>query len=148
MVRFFVVFSLLTTFLFSQKVSITGAGATFVFPLISNLSKVYMKDKSDISINYQSIGSGGGIRQFINKTIDFGASESPIPKEQLEQNPDALHIPITIGGVVIAYNIPEIKEKELRITPDVLVKIYLGEIKKWNDEGITELNPDLSLPDK
>ncbi|MFN7181511.1 MAG: phosphate ABC transporter substrate-binding protein PstS [Planctomycetota bacterium] len=149
MVKVLIVFSLLPSLILSQeKVSVTGAGATFVFPLLSNWAKTYAKNNPDVNVNYQSIGSGGGIRQFINKTVDFGASESPIPDDLLEKNPDALHIPVTVGGVVLGYNLPDIRDKRLKLTPDVVVDIFFGKIKKWNDESIQKLNPELSLPDK
>ncbi|MEM3428122.1 MAG: phosphate ABC transporter substrate-binding protein PstS, partial [Nitrososphaerales archaeon] len=101
----------------------------------------------NVKISYQSIGSGGGIRQHTEKTVDFGASDSPLNEKQREAAPNTLHIPITIGSVVLAYNLPGFT-KGLKMTGEVVADIFLGKITKWNDPAIQSLNPDLNLPNK
>ena len=129
------------------KVTITGAGATFPYPLIAKWADEYGKvTGGKVSINYQSIGSGGGIRQITAKTVDFGASDAPMKPEEFEKAKGILHIPETIGAVVIAYNLPI--EGRLKLSGEVVADIYLGKITKWNDRRIAELNPDVKLPDK
>jgi phosphate transport system substrate-binding protein len=128
-----------------SRVVLTGAGATFPFPLYSKWSQVYAADKG-VEINYQSIGSGGGIRQFIAKTVDFGASDGPMTDEQLAQaGARVLHIPMVAGAVVAVYNIPGVGPG-LHFTPDVLADIFLGKITKWNDPRIAQANPKAALP--
>jgi len=131
----------------TKEISLSGAGATFPYPLLSTMVVEYNKIRPDVKISYQSIGSGGGIRQHTEKTVDFGASDAPLNEKQREAAPNTLHIPITIGSVVVAYNIPGIP-KGLRLTGEVLADIFLGKITKWNDPAIQDLNPDLSLPNK
>jgi len=131
----------------TKKISLSGAGATFPYPLISTMVVEYNKIRPDVQISYQSIGSGGGIRQHTEKTVDFGASDAPLNDKQREAAPNTLHIPITIGSVVVTYNIPGIP-KGLKLTGEVLAEIFLGKITKWNDPAIQGLNPDLSLPNK
>lgn len=126
--------------------NINGAGATFPFPLIDTWRVEYQKVKPDVNINYQSIGSGGGVKQFTAKTVDFGASDAPLTAAERAKAPDAVHIPETIGSVVAAYNIPGIPEKGLKLTGPVLADIFAGKIKKWNDPQIQSLNPDKKLP--
>jgi phosphate transport system substrate-binding protein len=128
------------------QTSINGAGATFPFPLIDTWRVEYQKVKPDVNINYQSIGSGGGIKQFTAKTVDFGASDAPLSAAERAKAADAVHIPETIGSVVAAYNIPGIPEKGLKLTGPVLADIFAGKIKKWNDPRIQSLNPDKKLP--
>jgi phosphate transport system permease protein/phosphate transport system substrate-binding protein len=128
------------------QTSITGAGATFPFPLIDTWRVEYQKVKPDVNINYQSIGSGGGVKQFTAKTVDFGASDAPLSAGERAKATDAVHIPETIGSVVAAYNIPGIG-KGLKLTGPVLADIFKGKIKKWNDPQIQSLNPDKKLPD-
>jgi phosphate transport system substrate-binding protein len=130
----------------SGQVVINGAGSTFVFPLMDNWRVAYQKIKPDVSINYQSIGSGGGVKQFTSKTIDFGASDAPLSEQEQQAAKGAVHIPITIGSVVAAYNIPSIPNKGLKLTGPILADIFLGKITKWNDPKIQSLNPGLSLP--
>jgi phosphate transport system permease protein/phosphate transport system substrate-binding protein len=127
--------------------SINGAGATFPFPLIDTWRVEYQKVKPDVNINYQSIGSGGGVKQFTAKTVDFGASDAPLTAAERAKATDAVHIPETIGSVVAAYNIPGIPDKGLKLTGPVLADIFSGKIKKWNDPQIQSLNPDKKLPD-
>jgi phosphate transport system substrate-binding protein len=142
---------ILSNLIFAQKVVlINGAGATFPYPLYSKWFYEYAKIDKTVNFNYQSIGSGGGIRQIFAQTVDFGASDAFLTEEQIKQAPaKILHIPTTAGAVVLIYNIPELKGKEpLRLTPEIISKIYLGKIKKWNDKLIQTENPNVTLPDK
>jgi phosphate transport system substrate-binding protein len=127
--------------------TLNGAGATFPFPLIDTWRVEYQAVDPGVNINYQSIGSGGGVKQFTEKTVDFGATDAPLTPEEETNAPGAVHIPETIGSVVAAYNLPGVPDKGLKLTGPVLADIYLGKITKWNDPRIVELNPDLSLPD-
>jgi phosphate transport system substrate-binding protein len=128
------------------QVTINGAGATFPFPLIDTWRVDYKNVKPNININYQSIGSGGGVKQFIEKTVDFGATDAPLTASELQRAPGAVHIPETIGSVVAAYNIAGISNKGLKLTGPILADIFLGKITKWNDPKIQSLNADASLP--
>jgi phosphate transport system substrate-binding protein len=129
-----------------QAITINGAGATFPFPLIDTWRVEYQSVNPSISINYQSIGSGGGVRQFTERTVDFGASDAPLTQEEMQALPSTpVHIPETIGSVVAAYNIAGI-DKGLKLTGPVLADIFAGKITRWDDQRIRELNPDLSLP--
>ncbi|KFM16871.1 Phosphate-binding protein PstS [Marine Group I thaumarchaeote SCGC AAA799-B03] len=128
--------------------TITGAGATFPFPLIDLWRVEYNKVYNNVNLNYQSIGSGGGIKQHIEKTVNFAASDKPMSNSERELAPGTLHIPESIGGVVLVYNIPEVPEKGLKLTANAVSKIFLGEITKWNDPVIADENPGLNLPDK
>jgi phosphate transport system substrate-binding protein len=127
----------------AQQITINGAGATFPFPLIDTWRVEYQTVKPDVNVNYQSIGSGGGVKQFIEKTVDFGASDAPLTAEEIQQAPGAVHIPETIGSVVPAYNLPI---EGLKLTGPILADIFLGKITKWNDPKIQSINPGLSLP--
>lgn len=139
--------TVLTGAVYAQnKVTINGAGATFPFPLIDTWRVEYLKVHPEANINYQSIGSGGGIKQFTAKTVDFGATDAPLSKNESQKVPGAVHIPETIGSVVAAYNIPSIPEKGLKLTGEVLADIFLGKITKWNDPKIQALNKDKTLP--
>jgi phosphate transport system substrate-binding protein len=130
----------------AQKIQINGAGATFPFPIYSKWFDEYHKQHPDIEINYQSIGSGGGIRQLTNETVFFGASDGPMTPDQLAAAPGhVLHLPTVLGGVVPVYNIPGVSA-DLKFTGKVLADIYLGKITKWNDPAIAGLNPGVSLP--
>jgi len=127
---------------------INGAGATFPYPLYSKWFYEYTKVDPEVNFNYQSIGSGGGIRQITAQTVDFGASDGALTDEQLKQAPgELLHIPMTAGAVVITYNIPGINEK-LKLAPDAIAGIFLGRIKKWNDPIIAKDNMEINLPDQ
>lgn len=128
------------------RVTIDGAGATFPFPLIDTWRVEYPTVRPDVSINYQSIGSGGGVKQFTEKTVDFGATDAPLTANETQAAPGAVHIPETIGSVVAAYNINGVQEKGLRLTGPVLAGIFSGEITRWDDPQIAELNPNLPLP--
>jgi phosphate transport system substrate-binding protein len=129
-----------------SKVTINGAGATFPFPLIDTWRVDYQKVQPEVNINYQSIGSGGGVKQFTEKTVDFGASDAPLTQNESQKAPGAVHIPETIGSVVAAYNIPSIPDKGLKLSGEVLADIFLGKITKWNDPKIQSLNTDKTLP--
>ena len=128
------------------QVTINGAGATFPFPLIDTWRVDYQKIKPNVNINYQSIGSGGGVKQFTAKTVDFGASDAPLSATERQAAPGAVQIPETIGSVAIAYNIPGIPTKTLKFTGPVLADIFMGKITKWNDPQIQALDPGTSLP--
>ncbi|HXJ05456.1 MAG TPA: phosphate ABC transporter substrate-binding protein PstS [Candidatus Acidoferrum sp.] len=133
-----------------SSLSLTGAGATFPYPMYSKWFSEYHKKDPKIEINYQSIGSGGGIRQVTEGTVDFGASDGPMTDEQLKAYQDkhgfpVLHFPTVLGGVVPTYNIPGVTA-ELKFTPEALAGIYLGKITKWNDPAITGPNSGVSLP--
>src|SRR5580765_3663066 len=124
----------------AQNLQINGAGATFPNPIYSKWFSEYNKLHPNIPINYQSIGSGGGIQQVTNQTVFFGATDGPMTDEQLKAAPGPiLHFPTVLGPVVPVYNIPGITG-ELKFTGPVLADIYLGKIRKWNDPGIAKLN--------
>ena len=126
---------------------INGAGATFPYPIYSKWFDEYTKVDPSVRFNYQSIGSGGGIRQITERTVDFGATDGPMTDEQLKQAPgELLHIPTVLGAVVATYNLPG--NPKLRFTPDLLADIFLGKITKWNDSRLATANPGASLPDQ
>ena len=129
----------------AQAAELTGAGATFPAPLYAKWADAYQKATGN-KINYQSIGSGGGIKQISAKTVDFGASDMPLKPDELEKN-GLLQFPAVIGGVVPVINVAGIKPGELKLTGPLLADIYLGKIVKWNDKEIADLNPKLALPD-
>ena len=130
------------------QTTLTGAGATFPYPIYSRWFSEYHKLHSDVEINYQSIGSGGGIRQVTAGTVDFGASDMPMTDKQLkEAKTKILNIPTVLGADVPAYNIPGVSG-ELKFTPEALAGIFLGKISKWNDKALTSVNPGVNLPDK
>ncbi len=124
---------------------ISGAGATFPYPIYSKWASAY-KDKTGIGLNYQSIGSGGGIKQISNKTVTFGASDMPLKPEKLNEI-GLIQWPMIIGGVIPVANIPGVKPGELTMDGATLADIYMGKIKKWNDPAIKKLNPGVNLPD-
>jgi phosphate transport system substrate-binding protein len=127
-------------------VSLQGAGATFPNPLYQKWLSEYGKLHSNVRIDYQSIGSGGGIKQIKEQTVDFGASDSPMKDEDLKSAPgDILHIPTVLGAVVITYNLAGVNQP-LRFSPEVLADIFLGKIKNWNDARIAADNPGVTLP--
>ena len=126
--------------------TINGAGATFPFPLIDTWRVDYQKVQPGVNINYQSIGSGGGVKQFTEKTVDFGATDAPLTQNESQKAPGSVHIPETIGSVVAAYNIPSVPDKGLKLSGEVLAEIFLGTITKWNDPKIQSLNTDKTLP--
>ena len=126
--------------------TLNGAGATFPYPVYSAWAYDYHKT-TGVKLNYQSIGSGGGIRQIVNRTVDFGASDNVLTPHDLNKD-SLLQFPAVMGGVVPVVNIPGIKEGQLKLDSDAVCKIFLGEIKKWNDPKIKDMNPNLNLPDK
>lgn len=136
---------LLANSLVTSAAEITGAGATFVYPVLSKWAERYKAD-TGIAVNYQSIGSGGGIAQIKAKTVDFGASDKPLNPTELDQAGLA-QFPIVMGGIVPVVNVPGIQAGELRLTGAVLADIFMGRVEKWNDRAIKSLNPSVALPD-
>jgi phosphate transport system substrate-binding protein len=130
----------------AMAADITGAGATFPYPIYSKWAETY-KAKTDIGLNYQSIGSGGGIKQIKAKTVDFGASDMPLSPEDL-QEAGLMQFPAIMGGVVPIVNLDGVAPGQLKMTADVLAGIYLGKILKWNDPQIVALNPGVKLADQ
>jgi phosphate transport system substrate-binding protein len=131
---------------FAQSL-MNGAGATFPYPIYSKWFDEYAKVEPGIRFNYQSIGSGGGIRQITERTVDFGATDGPMTDEQLKKAPgELLHIPTVLGAVVATYNLPG--NPKLKFTSDVLADIFLGKITKWNDDRIRAANAGASLPNQ
>jgi phosphate transport system substrate-binding protein len=132
----------------SAQTTLNAAGATFPYPIYSKWFSEYKKAHPEVEINYQSIGSGGGIRQVLAGTVDFGASDGPMTDEQLGQAKfKILHIPSVLGAVVPAYNVPGV-EGEVKFTPEVLSGIFLGKITNWNDKAIAAANPGVKFPDQ
>jgi phosphate transport system substrate-binding protein len=130
------------------QTTLNGAGASFPNPIYSKWFSEYNKLHPDVQINYQSLGSGAGIRQVLSGTVDFGASDSPMTDEQLAQaKTKILHIPTVLGAVVPAYNLPGIGA-EIKFTPEALAGIFLGKIQKWNDPALIQANPGVKFPDK
>ena len=129
------------------KTQIVGAGSTFVYPIMSKWAEEYAKSKPGVEINYQAIGSGGGIRQVSEGTVDFGATDGPMTDEQQAQSKVGAirHVPVVMGATVAAYNLPEYTG-ELKLTPATLAGIFMGTIKKWNDPAIAKSNPGQKLP--
>jgi phosphate transport system substrate-binding protein len=132
---------------FAQS-TLNGAGATFPYPIYSKWFSEYHKAHSDVQVNYQSIGSGGGIRQVLAGTVDFGASDGPMTDEQLGQaKVKILHVPTVLGAVVPAYNIPGVSG-EVKFTPEALAGIFLGKITTWNDKALAAANPGVNFPNQ
>ncbi|UYU31924.1 phosphate ABC transporter substrate-binding protein PstS [Siccibacter colletis] len=134
----------LSAFAVNAAASLTGAGATFPAPVYAKWADTYQKATGS-KVNYQGIGSSGGVKQIIANTVDFGASDAPLSDEKLQQE-GLFQFPTVIGGVVLAINVPGIKTGELVLDGKTLGDIYLGKIKKWDDAAITKLNPGLKLP--
>ena len=131
----------------AAQVKITGAGSSFSNILYTDWMQTYNKAHAEVQLNYQSIGSGGGIRQFSDRTVDFGASDAPMSDSAMAAiNNNVLHIPTEMGGVLPTYNLPDVSAT-LRFTPEVLAGIYLGTITKWSDPRIAADNPGVKLPD-
>lgn len=124
--------------------TLTGAGATFPYPVYSKWFNAYTQQAAT-RVNYQSIGSGGGIRQLIEGTVDFGASDAPMNEDELASAPGTLHFPTVVGAVALSYNLPSVQES-IRLTGDVIARIFLGEIRRWDAPEIRELNPGVQLP--
>jgi len=141
---------LLGTFFFSsvfaKNLRINGAGATFPYPLYAKWAQIYHQ-QSGIQLNYQAIGSGGGIKQIQAKTVDFGATDKPLTSAELKSY-GLVQFPTILGAVVPIVNIPELKTAQLKLSGEILAHIYLGKIKKWNDPLIQKLNPDIHLPNQ
>ena len=137
------------TMLHAQTI-INGAGSTFIYPMFSKWTSVYHKMHPNVEFNYQAIGSGGGIRQLLNGTVEIGASDAPLNNEQLAAAKKAhgpvVHLPDAMGAVTVSYNVPGVKGT-LKFSGPVLANIFLGKIKKWNDPAIKALNPGVKLPD-
>jgi phosphate transport system substrate-binding protein len=129
------------------KISINAAGATFPYPIYSKWFEEFGKKDANIQINYQSIGSGGGIRQLTEGTVDFGASDMPMTDEQISKvKVKPMHFPTVLGGIVPTYNLAGVTQ-DVKFTGAALAGIYLGKIKKWNDPALTGINPGVKLPD-
>ena len=127
--------------------SLTGAGATFPNPIYTKWFDAYSK-KTGVKINYQSIGSGGGIRQFTEGTVDFGATDGPMNESQIQAvTGNVLHVPTVMGAVAVIYNVPSLGDTKLKFDGNVLVEIFMGRATKWNDPKIAALNPGVKLPD-
>ena len=128
------------------QLTINGAGATFPYPIYSKWFDAYHKLHADAQINYQSIGSGGGIRQLLAGTVDFGATDSPMTDEQLKQaTVKILHLPTVLGAVVPTYNLAG-APRDLKFTPAALAGVFLGTVARWNDAAIANANPGVTLP--
>ena len=128
--------------------TLTGAGATFPNPIYTKWFDAYNK-KTGIQINYQSIGSGGGIRQFTEGTVDFGASDGPMNESQIQAvNGNVLHVPTVLGAVAVTYNLPALGNAPLKFDGNLLVDIFMGRVTNWNDPKIAALNPGVKLPDQ
>ena len=128
-------------------ITINGSGATFPYPLLSVMISQYQKQKTNVQINYQSIGSGGGIAALEGKTVDFAASDAPLGATDMAKAPGSLHIPETIGAVTLAYNLPGIPTG-LHLTGKVIADIFAGNVTMWNDPEIQNLNSNMTLPTK
>ncbi len=136
---------LATAAITASAADITGAGATFPMPIYSKWAEGYKKATGN-SLNYQSIGSSGGIRQINAKTVDFGATDAPVKGEELDKN-GQVQFPAIIGGTVPVVNLDGIKPGELKITGPVMAEVFMGTIAKWNDPKLLALNPGKTLPD-
>lgn len=130
---------------FGAEKELIGAGATLPYPLYAKMFDAY-HEETGVEVNYQAIGSGGGIRQLINRTVDFGATDAFMSEEEVAAEGNyILHVPTCLGAVIITYNLPG--TSQLRFTPDIVADIFLGKIKKWNDERIASVNDGVNLPD-
>ncbi len=133
--------------LVAAAIQLTGAGATFPYPFYSKAFYAYSQQNPEVTVNYQSIGSGGGIQQFIAGTVDFGASDVPMNEGELKQaKSPVIQLPTTLGGEAIAYNVPGVGSG-LRLTRELVAAIYLGKVANWNDPAIGKLNPNFKLPE-
>lgn len=129
----------------SNNVQISGAGSTFVYPVMTRWIQDFSQSHQTVQINYQSIGSGGGIQQVKSHTVDFGASDAPLSDDQLKEMPPVIQIPETAGPVCITYNLPQLSQP-LQLSSDALAGIFLGTVKTWKDPLITKENPGVNLP--
>jgi phosphate transport system substrate-binding protein len=130
----------------AQAAEFTGAGATFPYPIYAKWADAYNKETGK-KLNYQSIGSGAGIKQIEAGTIDFGATDKPLSSEDLDKN-NLFQFPAVIGGIVLAYNLNGIETNKIRLTGEIVGQMFMGKITKWNDAAIKQLNPDIDLPDQ
>ncbi|HXP75470.1 MAG TPA: phosphate ABC transporter substrate-binding protein PstS [Stellaceae bacterium] len=130
----------------ANAAEISGAGATFPYPIYAKWAEAY-KAKTGVSMNYQSIGSGGGIQQIKKKTVNFGASDAPLKPAELDEA-GLTQFPMIMGGIVPVVNLPGVKPGEMKLTGPVLADIFLGKVAKWNDPAIAKLNPSVKLPDQ
>ncbi len=130
-----------------QEIALTGAGATFSYPLYTRWITEFKKARPGLKINYQSIGSGGGIRQLAERTVDFGATDAPMSDAQMARTPGIVHVPTCLGAVVLAYNLEGVPSG-LRVTPEAATGIFVGEVKAWNDPLLQRENPEVALPAK
>ena len=130
---------------FAQTVQLNGAGATFPAPIYTKWFSEYHKLHPNVQINYQAIGSGGGIRQITERTVDFGATDGPMTVEQIQAAPGILHFPTVLGAVVPIYNVPGV-DAELKFTGPLLADIFMGKVTKWNDAAIAAVNQGMTLP--
>jgi phosphate transport system substrate-binding protein len=131
----------------AQVVKLTGAGATFPNVIYQNWMLTYNQANPGVQLNYQSIGSGGGIRQFSDRTVDFGASDAPMTDSAIAAiQGNVLHIPTVMGAVVVTYNLPGVTQ-QLKFTAALIADVFLGKLTKWNDARITAVNPGLGIPD-
>jgi phosphate transport system substrate-binding protein len=128
------------------QITLTGAGATFPYPIYARWFSVY-NQQFGVRINYQSIGSGGGIRQMIEGTVEFGATDAPLTEENLARIPGTLSIPTVLGAVVLTYNLPGV-DAPIRLDGEIIAGIFLGEIRRWRDPRILALNPEIDFPDR
>ncbi|MBI5495880.1 MAG: phosphate ABC transporter substrate-binding protein PstS [Deltaproteobacteria bacterium] len=135
--------SLVAAPLLAAGTLITGAGATFPYPLYARWFSDYGKARAEVQFNYQSIGSGGGIQQVTRGTVDFGATDAPMTDDELTRAPGILHVPTVLGAVAVVHNTPV---KDLRLSGAVLASIFLGTVTRWNDPAIAALNPGTALP--
>src|SRR5213075_211977 len=132
----------------TAQVQINGAGATFPNIIYQDWMLTFNQSHPDVKLNYQSIGSGGGIRQFSDGTVDFGATDAPMTDSAIAAiGGNVLHIPTVLGAVVAAYTLPDVSQP-IRITPDVLADIFLGKVTKWNDARLASINPGVNLPNQ
>src|SRR5437899_12579005 len=130
----------------AQAAEISGAGATFPYPIYAKWAEAY-KAKTGLSMNYQSIGSGGGIKQIQSKTVEFGASDMPLKPDELEKS-GLMQFPMIMGGEVAVINVKGVETGKLKLDGKTLAGIYLGKIDKWNDPALAKLNPGMKLPDQ
>src|SRR5699024_4228957 len=131
---------------FAAVTQINGAGATFPYPVYAKWAKAYQQN-TGVRLNYQAIGSGGGIKQIENRTVDFGASDAPLKKSELDKY-GLMQFPMVMGGVVPVVHVDTVKPGELKLDGKTFARIYLGQITNWDDPEIAELNPNLELPDQ
>src|SRR5688572_28941510 len=130
------------------RVSLNGAGATFPFPLYSKWISEFRRVAPDIRVNYQSIGSGGGVRRIVARTVDFGASDDPLAEGEAKDAQGALvHVPMAVGAVVVSYNAKALSAP-LKLTGEMLAAIYLGKLSRWNAPELAAANPGVALPDE